>query len=293
LSGRAVLYGLLSLMVLLWSANFTVAKVALREFPPLLLSGLRVALAGAFISPVYWWQHRRSGETGWDRRDLPLLVYLGVFGVALNQLFFVLGMSRTSVAHSAFLLALTPILVLVLAAITRVEPITARKAAGMALAVAGVVILNLFPPAAGPRPSALGDLFIFLAGLMFALFTVAGKRATARHTSVTVNAFAYVGGALALAPVTLWQAVPFSFASVSLAGWLSLAYMAVFPSVVCYLIYYYALTHIPASRVAAFSYLQPVLATVLGVLALGERVTPPLVLGGAIIFSGVYLTERG
>ena len=68
--------------------------------------------------------------------------------------------------------------------------------------------------------------------------------------------------------------------------------MALFPSVICYLIYYYALTYIPASRVAAFNYLQPVLATLMAVIALGERVTWPLVAGGAVIFSGVYLTER-
>jgi drug/metabolite transporter (DMT)-like permease len=69
--------------------------------------------------------------------------------------------------------------------------------------------------------------------------------------------------------------------------------MAIFPSVICYLIYYYALKQIPASRVAALAYLQPVLATVLGVLLLGEHVTVPLVAGGVVIFAGVYLTERG
>ena len=76
-------------------------------------------------------------------------------------------------------------------------------------------------------------------------------------------------------------------------AWLCLLFMALFPSTICYLIYSYALTHIPASRVAAFSYIQPVLATMLAVVMLGERVTLPLVAGGAVIFSGVYLTERG
>jgi drug/metabolite transporter (DMT)-like permease len=69
--------------------------------------------------------------------------------------------------------------------------------------------------------------------------------------------------------------------------------MAIFPSVVSYLIYYWALGHISASRVAAFSYLQPALATTMAVLALGERVSPAMVAGGAVIFSGVYITERG
>jgi drug/metabolite transporter (DMT)-like permease len=293
LSRRPVLYALIFLMVALWSGNFIIGKVALREFPPLLLSGLRVALAGLFIWPVYWWRARGAGER-WTRKDLPILVFLGIFGVALNQLFFVLGLSRTTVAHSAIIISTTPVLVLVIAAMVKLEHVTARKSAGMALAIAGVVVLKaLEAPGNGAGPTWTGDLCIFLAGVTFALFTVLGKRVTGRHSSVTVNTFAYVGGAVALSPVTLWEASSFSFAQVSTRGWASLAYMALFPSVVCYLIYYYALTQIAASRVSAFSYLQPPLATLLGVLMLGERITAPLVLGGAVIFAGVYLAERG
>jgi len=225
-----------------------------------------------------------------------MLIYLGLFGVALNQLFFILGLSRTSVAHSAIIIGLTPIFVLLIGALSRIEHITFRKAAGMMTALAGVLILQLFPPAGVPKsagPTLVGDFLILLASLTFSLFTVFGKRVSKQHSTVTVNTFAYVGGALALAPATLWQAFRFTFAQVSAAGWLSLLYMALFPSVVCYLIYYYALTHITASRVSAFSYLQPLLATLMAVFLLGERVTFALVVGGAVILAGVYLTERG
>lgn len=293
MNGHAVLYGLLALMVFLWSANFVVAKWVLREFPPLLLSGLRVAIAGVVITPVYWLQARRTAGDAWGLRDLPVLLYLGVFGVALNQLFFVLGVSMTSVAHAAFIIAITPILVLIIAALMKLERISRKKVAGMSLAVCGVAILNVFPPPNGPRPSALGDLFIFLAGLTFALFTVVGKRATQKHNPVTVTSFAYVGGAIALAPLTLWQGTRFAFEHVTTSAWVGLVYMAVFPSVVCYLIYYYALSHISASRVASLSYLQPLIATGLAILLLGEHVTLPLVAGGSVIFAGVYLTESG
>jgi drug/metabolite transporter (DMT)-like permease len=80
---------------------------------------------------------------------------------------------------------------------------------------------------------------------------------------------------------------------VSSAAWGSLVYMALFPSVICYLIYYYALSRISASRVTAFIYLEPVLATLMAVAFLGERVSAQLVAGGTVIFAGVYLTERG
>ena len=68
--------------------------------------------------------------------------------------------------------------------------------------------------------------------------------------------------------------------------------MAVFPSVVCYSIYYYALTHVPASRVAAFSYLQPLLATIMAILLLGENTTAGLMSGGALVLLGVFIAEK-
>jgi drug/metabolite transporter (DMT)-like permease len=69
--------------------------------------------------------------------------------------------------------------------------------------------------------------------------------------------------------------------------------MAVFPSVVCYSIYYYALTYVPASRVSAFSYLQPLLAILMAIPLLGEQPTRSLMAGGALVLTGVFLAERG
>ena len=280
-------------MVFFWSANYIVGKIALREFPPLLLVGLRIVLAGLFMLPVYATQ---AGRASWRKRDVPTLLYLGMFGVTLNQLFFVVGLSMTSVAHSALIIAMTPIFVLAIAALIKQERLTWRKAGGMLIAFAGVGMLNAIPPASGPpgsQPTLLGDFFVTLAAATFALFTVMGKQVSLRHSSITVNTFAYVGGALALIPVVIWQGRNFSYGMVSLAGWSSVLYMALFPSVICYLIYYHALAYISASRVSAFSYLQPVVAMLLAAVALGERVTLPLLAGGAVIFSGVLITERG
>jgi drug/metabolite transporter (DMT)-like permease len=290
---HTLLYFLIVAMVMLWSANYIVVKVALREFPPLLLCGLRVSVAGLFMIPAFLWQ---NGAASLSKRDLPLLLYLGLFGMTLNQLFFLLGLSRTSVVHSVLIISMTPIFVLLIAALMKQERITVRKAAGMLIALSGVAILHALPPvnaAPAARPSLLGDLFIFGAAVTFSWFTVMGKSVTLRHSGITVNTFGYVGGALALAPMTIYQSRNFAYSGVSPAGWTTLVYMALFPSVICYMIFYYALTRISASRVSAFSYLQPLITTLLAVIALRERVTLPMIAGGAVIFSGVYLAERG
>ncbi len=288
----ALLYFLIAVMVLLWSANFIIGKIALRQFPPLILGGLRVTFAGLFILPLYLRQSWREGTAGhWA--DAPLLLLLGVMGVALNQFLFVLGLSQTTVAHSAIIIGLTPIFVLLIAAAMKQERITARRAAGMAVALAGVAILNsATQTGADGRSTATGDIFIIFAAITFAWFTVVGKGVTHRQNSITVNTFAYVGAAIAFAPVIFWQSRSFDFREVTTMGWITVAYMALFPSVICYLIYYWALTKIPASKLSAFTYFQPLLTTLMGMAVLGEHMTAHLIAGGTVIFGGVYLTER-
>jgi drug/metabolite transporter (DMT)-like permease len=292
LNGPVFLYTLISLMVLLWSANFIVGKVALREFPPLLLGALRIGLAGVFLAPAYW-RKARAGPPA----DLRLLGFLAICNVG-NQLLFLIGLHRTTVAQSALIIGVGPIFVLLIAAAMGLERITLRKTAGMMLALGGVAALAYQATAkraaaTSSEATLAGDAITALACVLFSLFAVYGKRAAERHSTVAVNGFAYVSGAALLAPVVLWQSRQFPFAHVSAAGWSSLVYMALFPSVICYLIYYHALTHISAARVSAFIYLEPLIATLMGVAFLGERITGSLVAGGTVIFTGVYLTERG
>lgn len=285
------LYGLILLMVLMWSANFIIGKYALREVPPLLVVGIRMIGSGLLMLPIYAGYCRRIGSAGWTRRDLPLLTGLGLMGVGLNQLLFVSGLSLTSVAHAAVMIGLTPMLVLLLAAWYGLERLSRTRLAGMLIALSGVGVLQV--NSAGARGATfLGDMLIFGAGLTFAVFTVRGKATMGRVGGIVVNTFGYVGTGLALLPLTLYLSRNFDYGSVSLVAWASIFYMASFPSVIGYLIYYHALERIPASRLSAFAYLQPLIATLLAIPALGEYPSRSLLMGGLLVLAGVFVAER-
>jgi len=278
-------------MLLFWSLNFTIGKVALREFPAMLVVGLRTAIAAACMLPIYYWQHRGKPESWRNTTDFRWLLVLGILGVVLNQLFYVLGLSLTSVVHAAIITTLTPVLVLIFAALLKQENLTVLKALGMTIAASGVIAMQLSKSEASGA-TLLGDGFAFLSVIGFAIFTVKSKQFTQRHTGLTAMTIAYVGGAVALAPMTLWMCTRFDLSKVSVAAWLSLIYMAVFAAVIAYLIYYYALTYLPASRVSAVSYLQPVVATLFAVGFLGERISTVLIIGGILVLTGLVITER-
>jgi drug/metabolite transporter (DMT)-like permease len=224
-------------------------------------------------------------------RELPKLMALGAIGVGMNQFFFVVGINNTSVTHAAFILPLTPVITMLLSTALGQERITAQKVIGMTIAFSGVLVLQLSrQPDAGA--SLLGDLLLFVGVLSFASFIVFGKRATALYDGITVTSMAYISSALLLLPLTLWQASKFDFSTPPASAWLALGYMVLFSSIFGYLLYYYVLTHIEPSRASAFSYAQPVMSTSLAALLLGERVSLWLLVSGALVLLGVWVTER-
>ena len=287
---EARLYSLLGLMLLFWSLNYVIGKVALREFNPVLLTCLRISIAGVFILPIYLW---RAGANfpKWTWREVGGLLLLGIYGVIANQLFFVFGLAWTSVAHAAVIMTLMPIFVLLLAALLGQERITLRKVVGMTIAATGVGVLQLERKGSSGA-TLLGDFCTFLCGISLAIFTVRSKQLMKRFGSLAINSVAYIGGSLAIAPLTIWLSVRYGAVRASAAAWWSVAYMAMFSSVLAYFIYNYALTYMPASRASAVSYLQPLGATLLAVALLGEPITTTLAIGGILVLIGVVVTER-
>jgi drug/metabolite transporter (DMT)-like permease len=288
------LYTLIGAMVFFWSGNYIAAKIALSKMPPLFVTSARISLAGIAILPVYWFQQRkRSTRDLWEWREAPGLFLLGVLGVTLNQLLFVLGIAYTSVAHAGIIIALTPMCVLLLAALMGLERLTRESVIGMLIALAGVAVLQVYRGGNGSaKPTPLGDAIVFLGAVTFSLFTVFNKRIAHRRTGTTVNTFAYTGGALLLLPLTAFEWFHHDPSQVTFRAWAAVLYMALFPSVVAYLIYSWALKRVAASQLAAFSYVQPLLATLMAAAILKETVTPALFWSGLLILGGVMITER-
>jgi drug/metabolite transporter (DMT)-like permease len=285
------LYAMIAFMIVSWALNFVIGKVALREIPALVLPGLRIALAAICFIPIYVWDRRRTPPRPLQPGDWWKLLIVSLCGITFNQFFFIAGLSRTSVAHMAVFISLTPVLVLLIAAAIGQERITAPKLIGMLVAMAGVLSIEL-SQSDSTIATPLGDLYAFLGTFAFSIYTVAGKDVASRYGSIPMNTLSYGIGAITLLPVSWIGRGSFHFSQVSAAGWWSLIYMVVFSSVFAYLIYYYALIYIPASRVAAFTYAEPVLAAFLGFLLLSEPITWVLAIGGLLVLIGVWVAER-
>ncbi|MGH9395517.1 MAG: DMT family transporter, partial [Terriglobia bacterium] len=125
-----------------------------------------------------------------------------------------------------------------------------------------------------------------------AYYTILMKKVADCFDPLTLNALVFGLGAILLIPFCARSVAEVQWGRISSPAWWGLAYMVLFGSLVAYLIYAFALQKLSASNVAAFAYLQPVMAALMGIWLLGEKISVTVIFGGALILLGVYLTER-
>jgi drug/metabolite transporter (DMT)-like permease len=295
----------IGVVVLVWALNFVAAKVGLRHLPALAMASFRIVFAGAIMVPIYlafrrlpiFAEAERASRAGFTAHDFWTFLYLGFFGVAINQSCFTIGLRYTSISHSAVIVGMGPIYTLVLAVLARVEKATWRKTTGMAIAFAGIALLASESSMSVHSASLLGDAITMAGSLGFAMYAVLGKRVADRYDTLTMTAFNHFAGAILMLPVAIheacalgpaanWRAIPWE-------SWASTLYMALFGGAIALILYFWLLRYLEPSQLSAFTYLLPISATILGILWLGEKTSWDQVFGGSLALAGVYWVESG
>jgi drug/metabolite transporter (DMT)-like permease len=292
---RALLYGGLLLHTVLSAGSYLCGKTALREIPPLALGLLRFLGASALLSLLLL-RVRPPGQRLPPRSAWPQLLLLSFVVVPVSQGFFQTGLALSTAAHAALLYSLTPLFVLLLAQALRREFPGARTAAGTLIALAGTLYVLTWRGLDLSRGPLVGDLLLLVAVVAWAWFTAEGRPLITVHGPLPVIAWTLIAGTAMYLPIGLASlAAPGAaerIAHASRAAWLGVAYLILVTSVIAYLLWYWALAHLPAARVAVFTNLQPLATAVLAHLFLGEHVTPQFVAGALVVISGVVLAQR-
>jgi drug/metabolite transporter (DMT)-like permease len=294
----------MSFLIFVWSLNYIVAKIGLRELPALALGSFRLVTAGIVSLPVLFFP--RAGK----RHDLKVQVevsqkrklyalwtitYLAFFGVVLNQGGFTVGLNYTSVSHSSLIIGCAPILILVFSWALGLEALTRRKAIGMVLAFVGAAAVAVEQTTNSGVGSFRGDLLTLVAGIGLALYTVLGKRVIAEYSPMRLSLLTNIAAAVLVSPIAIWQmdvlAHTGRLAAISLEAWGGVIYLGVLGSAVSYVLYFWALRYMTPAGLGAVSYLQPIGAMLLGSVLLGEPITRRVAVGGFLIIAGVYVIE--
>jgi drug/metabolite transporter (DMT)-like permease len=291
---KFLLYGALIAHTLLSSGTYLWAKRTLLEIPALPLGLLRFCGASLLLGLLLL-RLRPPGERLPPRDAWARLLLLAFVAVPVNQGFFLYGLQLSTAGHAALLYTLTPLFVLLLAQLLIGEFPGWRTAAGTALALGGTLFVLTQRGLDLSRGPLIGDLLLLVAVVAWAVYTAEGREMVTRFGALPTIAWTLIAGTLLYLPLGVGSLF-FSdnreaIAHASREAWLGLLYLCVVTSVVAYLLWYWALKHLAAARVAVFTNLQPLATAVLAHFFLGEHITVPFFAGAVVVVSGVLLAQ--
>ncbi len=287
-SSRIVVYLAVVLHVMIGAGTYLVAKRAIAEFGPIALLVCRFTVSAGLFAIILL---TTAGPVLPPRRALIRILLLGLLAGPTNQGLFFIGLARSTPAHAALLYALTPLGVYLYSVALGRERILGRVMVGIGIAFLGVTVLLLGRGLAAAQGPLFGDLLILGAVLGWVLYTAEGKPFAAEYGSVRATAWSMIAASLwifPLAPFFVRPAEVLAATPVAIGG---IFYLALMTSVVSYMLWYFALARMEASKVAVFSNLGPVLTAIGAWVFQGERVSWEIFVGGLLVLIGVRFTQ--
>ena len=284
----------LALSMSLVGSYVALSKPLVAAIPVFLLAWLRFGIGGA---AMLHWLRKPAGELPMTKQTRWLLFLESFLGNFLFSICMLLGVSMTSAVSAGVIMASIPAVVALLSWTFLRERIGPRTWAAVACAAFGIALLA-FADAPGTggvltasqrADSMLGNLLVLAAVLCEAAYAVIGKKLTGALGPKRITAIINLWGFALVTPLGLYTALSFDFASVAPASWLLLLFYSLAASIWTVWLWMTGLKAVPASQAGVFTVMLPVSAALVGVFALGEKLSAVQLLAFAIALAGVLL----
>lgn len=274
---------------IMWGLMSPIAKIVMATgiVTPLLLTDARIM--GAAV--LFWFTSLFFPNEHVPPRDLMLLAGAGMLGVLFNQGCFIFGVGFTSPGEASLITTTMPMWVMVLAAIILREPITAKKVGGICLGACGAVILILNSNASrvGGNDPVLGDFLVLTAQLCYALYLTFYRNFIKKYTLVTLMKWMFTFASIALLPISANSLYNTDYTSIVFSQWLGIIYIVGAGTFLAYICIMIGQKNLRPTIVGMYNYVQPVVATAVGIWLGLDRITLLKCCAIILIFAGVWL----
>jgi len=287
-ASTATLVAVIILLQLVASFCYPIAKYGLDIIEPFTFAFFRFILASAALLIAACFARK---DRPVERKDYKRIFSLGILIIPLNQTLFLVGQSLTGAGHGAFLFATTPVWIFALALIHLKETFYWQRAIGIGIATLGVLVIMISGGLEVSRDYIIGDLTILVSVIAWAYYTILGKPLVQKYGAIRVTAYALASGSLVYLPIGLFFAMRYDYSQATAGAWWSVVYMAIGLSLIVYVLWYWVLKQMDASRLAVYHNVQPVIASAVAYFWLGESLSPAFVFGGLVVLVGVLVTE--
>jgi drug/metabolite transporter (DMT)-like permease len=283
-------WGIIMLLSLLWGGAFFMIELGLRGFPPNTLVFLRMALA---VPPMLLilkvMGHRLPG----DVKSWRQLFILGAINAAFPFILFFWGQTRIDSGLASILNATTPLWGVVTAHfLTSNEKATPARVVGVLLGLAGIVVMVGTDALGGISGSVLAQLACLAATLLYALAAVYGRTLSqSTMTPLVVATGQVITAAIIMFPVMLLVDQPWALPVAGWDAWAGAIGLAIPSTAIAYVFYFRLIDTAGASNAMLVAFIMPVIAVILGVVALGETVELKEAAGAVLIALGLLAID--
>ncbi|MGV3771917.1 MAG: DMT family transporter [Verrucomicrobiales bacterium] len=269
--------------LIIWSSAFPAIKASLKEFPPNHVALLRFIVTSVILAILCFWEKIRIP----NRAELPLIILGGLTGVAGYQAALSYGQQTVTAGAASFLTNTVPIFTALLAGFFLKEKLRWSLFAGMALSLAGALLI-----ATGEKKSFginLGAGAVLLAALSQAAYFIIQKKLLKTYSVFEIVCYSAWTGTAAFLVATdnVWENLVLS----STSSKVILLYLGIFPGVISFLAWSKVISMMPASRASSFLFLVPLFASTISWFWLGEIPGATTFAGGALALAGVVMVN--
>lgn len=227
------------------------------------------------------------------RKDLLKMFWLSLFGVVINQIFFIWGLSLTSPINSSIILISNPVMVFLFTMAVYKEKLSFIRFAGLGLAVLGALLILLYKDnfTLGSDTVA-GDVMTLINAASWAAFVVMVKPVMQQYNTVTAMRWMFLFGSIVTIPICLPEAIAVDWSNMDGGSWFALGFVVVATTFLAYLLNIYGLEELSSNTVSAYIYLQPFFASLFAIAIGEDSLTMTKLLSGFLIILGLYLVNR-
>lgn len=291
---NSTIYGLMVLAAFAWSGAFIAGKFALPYIPVFTLTFFRFLIALLVLFPVMWVFQRAGLEKHYSlrKKDVPVFLFTGIVGMFGYHTLFFTALKYTTAINSSMLGACNPIVTtLITIVFLRYRP-PKLQILGIVISFIGVIltISAMDPEVIRTLQFNKGDIIMFVAVMCWAAYSVFSKAKGADIPPVALTYYSFLFCLIALIPFVLWEK-PWTLEQLPASAVLAVIFMAVFSSVLGYVIQQMAIKKIGAARSSIFINLVPVFSMVLSVVILHEELLPVKILTAIMIIAGVCICQ--
>ena len=280
----------LFLAQIVYALNYSIAKDLMPTYiGPIALVFLRIF--GACI--LFWILSLFLKTETVAKKDLIKMLWLALFGIVINQVFFIYGLSLTHPINSAIIMISNPIMVFIFTLIILKERVTILKLSGLSLAIFGATTLLLFKGNLEfGSETIVGDLFTLINSASWAIFVVMVKPIMEKYNTVTVMRWIFLFGSIYILPIGLNDFTKTDWSRFNDYAIFATCFVVIATTFFAYLLNIYGLKSLSPSTVSAYIYLQPFLASIFAIIMGKDSLTLTKLFSGILIIFGLYLINK-